>query len=87
MEVYDSALIRDRLNRSMRRRLSDDLENLIRKACLVGRLETADELLTVLRHLLDIEGKQFQRDRRIVEGMLEGLVAEIAAARARKDAA
>ena len=87
LEVYDSSLIRDRLNRTMRRRLSDDLENLIRKACLVGRLDTADELLTVLRHLLDIEGQQFQRDRRIVDGMLEGLVADLAAARARKAAA
>lgn len=87
LEVYDSSVIRDRLNRSMRRRLSDDLDSLIRKACLVGRHDTADELLTVLRHLLDIESRQFQRDRRIVEGMLEGLAAEIAAARARRDAA
>jgi hypothetical protein len=87
LETYDSAIIRDRLNRSMRRRLSDDLETLIRKSCLVGRLDTADELLVTLRNLLDIEGKQFKRDRRIVDGVLEGLTAEIAAARARKTAA
>jgi hypothetical protein len=87
LEVYDAAVIRNRLNRTMRRRLSDDLETLIRKACLVGRLDTADELLITLRHLLDIEGQQFQRDRRITDGVLEGLSAEITAAKSRKAAA
>ncbi len=87
LEVYDSTVIRDRLNRSMRRRLSDDLETLIRKACMVGRHDTADELLTVLRNLVDIEAQQFKRDRRILDGMLDGLAAEIAAARARRHAA
>ena len=87
LEVYDSSVIRDRLNRTMRRRLSDDLETLIRKACLVGRLDTADEVLLTLRNLLDIESRQFQRDRRIIDGVLEGLAAEIASARSRKVAA
>ena len=87
LEVYDSSVIRDRLNRTMRRRLSDDLETLIRKACMVGRHDTADELLITLRNLLDVEGRQFQRDRRIAEGTLESLAAEIAAARLRRAAA
>jgi len=87
LEVYDPSVIRDRLNRSMRRRLSDDLESLIRKACLVGRPATAAELLIVLRNLLDAESQQFPRDRRIVDGALEGLATEIAAARSPKAAA
>ena len=85
--VYDANVIRDRLNRSMRRRLSDDLETLIRKACMVGRHDTADELLVTLRNLLDLESQQYPRDRRVIEGVLEGLAVEIAAARSRKAAA
>jgi hypothetical protein len=87
LEVYDASVIRDRLNRSMRRRLSDDLGTLIRKACLVGQAAIAEELLTVLRHLLAAEGERFTRDRRIVEGVLERLESEIAAAKSRKLAA
>ncbi len=87
LEVYDSSVIRERLNRSMRRRLSDDLENLIRKACMVGRPETAKELLTALRSLLELEGQQFKRDRRIADGVLERLAAEITVAMSRKAAA
>jgi hypothetical protein len=87
LEVYDASVIRDRLNRTMRRRLSDDLETLIRKTCLVGHPATAEELLTVLRNLLLIEGERFSRDRRIADGVLERLEIEIAAARSRKQAA
>jgi hypothetical protein len=87
LEVYDASLIRDRLNRTMRRLLSDDLESLIRKACLIGRHATAEELLAVLRNLLVVESEQFQRDRRISDGIVETLAAEIAAAKARKLAA
>lgn len=87
LEVYDLSLIRDRLNRTMRRRLSDDLETLIRKSCLVGHPDTAEELLTVLRNLLLIESERFGRDRRIADGVLEKLELEIAATRSRKLAA
>lgn len=87
LEVYDTSVIRDRLNRSMRRRLSDDMEVLIRKASMLGRHAVAEDMLAVLTKLLDAETKQFQRDRRITEGVIEGLAAEIAASRARKIAA
>ncbi len=86
-EVYDATAIRNRLNRSMRRRLSDDLESLARRACLLGHLDTAEELLAALRNLLGLESRRFPRDRRIVEGIIEALAAEIAAAKERKAAA
>ncbi len=87
LDVYDSSVIRDRLNRSMRRRLSDDLENLVRKACMVGRHDTAEELLVTLRNLLAIETQQFKRDRRVADNLVEELAAEIATSRSRKAAA
>jgi hypothetical protein len=43
--------------------------------------------LAVLRNLLVVESEQFQRDRRISDGIVETLAAEIAAAKARKLAA
>ena len=87
LEVYDATAIRNRLNRTMRRRLSDDLENLVRKACMVGRHETAEELLGALRNLLELESKLYPRDRRIVDGIIETLAAEIASAKSRRAAA
>jgi len=75
------ALIRDRLNRSMRRRMSDDLVNLIRRACISGHAEAAKGLWVVLRDLLDREAKQrYPHGRLPEEGLMEALAMEIAAA-------
>ena len=51
----DPSIIQARLNRTMRRRLSDDLAALAERACQMGHHDTADELLTVLRNLLERE--------------------------------
>jgi len=87
VEVYDALERRDQINRMMRRRLSDDLESLIRRACQRGHLGTAEELLNVLRNLIDWEKEHFPHGRRPVDGMIERLATELASARARRDAA
>ena len=87
METYDPFERRDQLNRALRRRLSDDLEALIRKACQRGHVGTADELLTVLRNLIDWENQHFPHGRRPADNVLERLAAEVSAARARRAAA
>jgi len=86
-EVYGAHERRDQLNRLLRRRLSDELEGLIRKACQRGHAGTAEELLAVLRNLIDWEKQHFPHGRRPVDGMIERLAAEVSAAKACRDAA
>lgn len=77
----DDAVIRERLARSMRRRMSDDLISLIRRACLIGHAETAKALWLVLADLAGRETKQhFPHGRKIDGGIIEQLAIEIAAA-------
>jgi hypothetical protein len=75
--AYDGAVIRERLNRSMRRRLSDDVESLFHKACLTSDLETGEELLVLLTGMLRRDAERFSRDRRLTEGLIERLTAEL----------
>lgn len=86
-EIYDPAQTRDYLNRSLRRRVSDDLESLIRKACARGHTATAEELLTVLRNLIEWEKQHFPHGRRPVDAQIERLAGEVAAAKLGRDAA
>ncbi len=75
------AVIRDRINRTMRRRMSDDLVALIRRACVSGHAETAKGLWVVLRDLTDREAKQRYPHGRIPDKtMMDELALEIAAA-------
>ena len=41
-------VVRERINRVLRRRLSDRVEDVFQEACVSGDLETAEELLSVL---------------------------------------
>ncbi len=82
--LAEDAIIRDRLNRSMRRRMSDDLANLIRRACISGHVETAEKLLDALHDLVDRETEQFPHGRRPNVNIIETLAAEISAAKGRK---
>lgn len=83
-----STVIHDRLNPSMRRRLTDDLEALIRRAYLGAHFEAAEKLLQGLSALLASEKQQFPTGRRrSAEGVIEMLAGEIAVAKARKEAA
>jgi hypothetical protein len=84
--VVDDTMVRDRLNRSMRRRMSDDLASLIRRACVTGHIQTAEKLLDVLRDLIEIELKQYPRGRRPDANMVAVLAAEISAAQGRRRA-
>lgn len=77
----NDAVIRERISRSMRRRMSDDLVNLIRRACLSGHAEAAKGLWVVLRELSDREARERLRHGRPPdEALLEALAIEIATA-------
>ena len=80
-DLLNEAVVRDRINRSMRRRMSDDLVSLIRRACLCGHAEAAKGLWVVLRDLTGREAKQQHPHGRLPdEGLLDALAIEIAAA-------
>jgi hypothetical protein len=77
----NEAAIRDRINRSMRRRMSDDLVALIRRACLCGHAETAKGLWVVLRDLMVREAQQrYPHGRLPDDALMDALAHEIAAA-------
>ncbi len=86
LEVYDPAAVQNRLNRSMRRRFTDDLGNLIRRACLSGHIEAAQNLLDVLRDQFEREKQQFPQGRMPAELLLQELAREIAAASGKRAA-
>jgi len=77
----DDAIVRARINSSMRRRMSDELVKLIHRACLCGHAETAKGLWFVLRDLMNREAKQRYPNGRLPEkDVLEVLAAKIAEA-------
>lgn len=79
--ALDNSVIRDRINRSMRRRMSDDLVSLIRRACMCGHAEAAKGLWVVLRDLTDRETRQkFPHGRIPDESLIQALAMEIATA-------
>ncbi|HUB46348.1 MAG TPA: hypothetical protein VMB73_15290 [Acetobacteraceae bacterium] len=76
--ALDDAIVRTRINRSMRRRMSDELVKLIDRACLCGHAETAKGLWIVLRDLLNREARQRYPNGRLPEkDMLKVLAAKI----------
>ena len=52
-EVYDPQGLLARLNRTFRRRLLDQVQDVFREACMSGDLDTAAELMTVLEKMHD----------------------------------
>ena len=48
LPVYDPDKVLERLNKTLRRRLSDRIEAVFEAACITGGLETAADLLVVL---------------------------------------
>ncbi len=44
-------VVRDRMNRALRRRLSDRVLDVCHEACMSGDLQTADELVAVLERI------------------------------------
>jgi len=77
----DETIMRERLNRSMRRRMTDELAALIERACLSGHAETAKGLWVVLRDLMAREANQrYPNGRYPEQSTLEALAVKIAAA-------
>jgi hypothetical protein len=47
-QVSMSEVVRDRMNRALRRRLSDRVMDVFNESCIAGDLDTAEELLAVM---------------------------------------
>ncbi len=47
-QVSMSEVVRDRMNRALRRRLSDRVMDVFHESCIAGDLDTAEELLAVM---------------------------------------
>ena len=47
-QVSMSEVVRDRMNRTLRRRLSDRVMDVFNESCIAGDLDTAEELLAVM---------------------------------------
>ena len=60
--VPDSRL--ERVNQAVRRRLDDDLEDMIRRACAGNDLEAAAELLALLKKWRERRALRYGHDRR-----------------------
>jgi hypothetical protein len=54
-----------RTQKSIRRRLCDDVEDVFYRACAVGDLETAADLATAMENLQARRQQKYGRDRRI----------------------
>jgi hypothetical protein len=48
-QVSMSSIVRDRMNRTLRRRLSDRVMDVFNESCIAGDLDTAEELLAVMQ--------------------------------------
>ena len=84
LTVYDPVTLGNRLNRYLKRRLSDDLEGLVHTAYLGGDLQTAEELFVVLQNKLQRDFQKYPRDRRVADDLIERIAAEFENRRAMK---
>jgi hypothetical protein len=73
--IPDSRLAR--VNQCVRRRLNDDLEDMIRRACAGNDLEAATELLDLLKKWHERRASKFGRDRRVRSSDLERIREEL----------
>jgi len=71
------ALIHRRLASTVRRRITDEIGNLVRRACQTGHNELAADLLGVLRNQVAREKQEFPDGRRPAEEALRDLATEI----------
>lgn len=76
--IYDPKGLMDRINRTLRHRLSDRVEDLFQAACLAGDLDAADDLLTVLVKMHERRSARFGGDRRIGNDTIAQARAELA---------
>ncbi|MEJ0019655.1 MAG: hypothetical protein WDN25_24495 [Acetobacteraceae bacterium] len=81
-----STVVRERINRVLRRRLSDRVTDVFHEACMSGDLDTAAELLGVLE-AMQVRRQAAVVDRRLGTGDLERARDELATRRAEREAA
>jgi hypothetical protein len=62
--LYDPDGVMNRINGMLRRRLSDRVEALFQATRVVGDLETAEDLLTVLANVQERDRRKFGGERR-----------------------
>ena len=65
LPVYDPDKVLERLNKTLRRRLSDRIEAVFQATCMTGELDTAADLLTVLGNVRERGRRAFGDERRI----------------------
>ena len=76
-QVTMSSVVRDRMNRALRRRLSDRVMDVFQEACVAGDLATAEELLTVMDAMQQRRQAAFG-DRRLSQEDLDNAREELA---------
>jgi hypothetical protein len=79
--IYDPDGVLERLNKTLRRRLSDRIEAVFHASCVTGELETAAELITVLGNVRERGRRAFGDERRISDDPVAKAQAALAARR------
>jgi hypothetical protein len=64
LPVYEDRVL-ERINKTLRRRLSDRIEAVLQAACVTGELDTAADLLVVLGNVRERGHRAFGDERRI----------------------
>ncbi len=78
---HDLAIPAERMTRmyvSLKRRLTDKIEDVLEEACVIGDLQTAEELLQVLEYMHARQPVRSGPDRRAQVDRLASLRAEVA---------
>ncbi len=78
-----SSVVRDRMNRALRRRLSDRVMDVFQESCVAGDLVTAGELLAVLEAMHQRRQAAFG-DRRLSGQDLDNAREELASRKAER---
>ena len=76
----DVAIPAERMTRiyvSLKRRLSDQVEDVLEEACVIGDLQTAQELLQVLEYMHARQPRSIGHDRRVQVDRLASLRTEV----------
>ncbi len=77
----ETALSAERLNRmygALKRRLSDQIEDVLEEACMIGDLQTAEELLLVLDFMATRLPRSSGAERRVRSPRIDQLRGEVA---------
>ncbi len=67
----------ERVNQALRRRLDDAVEEVFTRACLTGDLDTAADLLAVLKNMHARRQQRVGRDRRLNDTIIQAATQEL----------